>query len=66
MGFSFVNLRFTAWVLFESSALFDTAGIPNTTNLKRSLSDLEPRIDIKIGEKVISDTVPELVGESAD
>lgn len=51
-----INYKFseavTAWVLYEATVVFDTAGIPNTRNPNRSLVDLEPGVDIKLGKRV--------------
>ena len=41
----------TAWVLYEATVVFDTAGMPNTRIPGRSVTDIEPGVDIRISER---------------
>lgn len=51
-----LNYRFsdavTAWVLYEATVVIDTAGMPNTRIPGRSLTDIEPGVDIRLSDRV--------------
>lgn len=44
--------RLSFWFLTEASVTFDTLGIPNTSAPNRSLVDIEPGLDFKLGNRI--------------
>lgn len=47
-----VNDAVTAFVLYETTVVYNNQGIPNTTNADASLADIEPGADIKINDRI--------------